>query len=76
MALFTAEDLATVAETLPEKTAALVVLFEHRWAVDIKEAIAAKGGLLIGRSVIPPEVLEEPRRRARGLCCAAEAAVA
>ncbi len=59
MALLTAEDIETVAATLPDNTAALVILFEHHWAVDIREAIAAKGGFLVGRSVIPPEVLED-----------------
>jgi len=59
MGLLTEEDIETVAGTLPADTAALVVLFEHHWAVDIKDAIAAKGGFLLGRAVIPPEVLEE-----------------
>src|SRR5690349_3209819 len=59
MGLFTPEDLATIAVSLPEETAALVILFEHRWAVHVKEAIAAANGVLITRSVIPPEILEE-----------------
>lgn len=59
MGLFTAEDLATIAVDMPERTGALVILFEHRWAVDIKNALAAKNAVLIARSVIPPEVLEE-----------------
>jgi hypothetical protein len=59
MGLFTPEDLATIAESLPSDTAALVILFEHRWAVHVKEAIAAAGGQLIARAVIPPEILEE-----------------
>ena len=59
MALFTPEDLAMIAETLPPDTAGLALLFEHRWAVDIKGAMAAAGGFLVDRVVIPPEVLEE-----------------
>jgi len=59
LALLTPEDIETVAETLPDDTAALVVLFEHHWAVDLKDAIDAKGGFLVGRATIPPEVLEE-----------------
>jgi hypothetical protein len=35
----------------------MVMLFEQRWAERIKEAMAAGGGFLVGRSVIPPEVL-------------------
>ena len=59
MALLTSEDIETVAETLPDDTAALLVLFEHHWAVDLKDAIADKGGFLLGRATIPPEILEE-----------------
>ena len=59
MALLTPEDIESVAETLPDDTAALVVLFEHHWAVDLKDAILDKGGFVIGRATIPPEILEE-----------------
>jgi Family of unknown function (DUF6325) len=59
MGLFTPEDLVDIAAMLPADTAGLILLFEHRWAEDIKEAIAAKGGFLVARSVIPPEVLAE-----------------
>ena len=37
----------------------MVMLFEHRWAEGIKDAMAAAGGFLITRAVVPPEVLEE-----------------
>ena len=59
MGLFTPEDIETLAESLPPETSALAILFEHRWAVDIKDAIANAGGFLVARSVIPPEILEE-----------------
>jgi hypothetical protein len=59
MGLFTPEDLATIAGDLPAGSAALVMLFEHRWAVRVKEAIGRANGSLIARAVIPPEVLEE-----------------
>ena len=59
MGLFTQEDLETIAETMPPETSALVLLFEHHWAVDVKDAVIDAGGFLIARSVIPPEVLEE-----------------
>lgn len=58
MALLTPEDLEQVASEVPANTSGLVMLFEHRWAEHIKEAMAAAGGFLVGRSVIPPEVLE------------------
>ena len=59
MGLLTPEDLETVAEELPANTAGMVMLFEHRWAVEVKKAMEAAGGFLVTRSVIPPEVLEE-----------------
>ena len=58
MALLTPEDLEHVAAELPPSTSGMVLLFEHRWAEHIKEAMAAAGGFLVARSVIPPEVLE------------------
>jgi hypothetical protein len=57
MALLTPEDLEQVAAELPANTSGMVMLFEHRWAERIKGAMAAAGGFLVGRSVIPPEVL-------------------
>jgi len=59
MALFTEEDLESIADSLAPGTSALALLFEHHWAVDVKEAIQARGGVLVARAVIPPEVLEE-----------------
>jgi hypothetical protein len=59
MGLFTPEDLAEIAESLPANTSGLVVLFEHRWAIGIKDALNDAGGFLVARSVIPPEVVEE-----------------
>jgi hypothetical protein len=57
--LFTPEDVESIALGLRPDTAALVLLFEHHWAVDIKEAMQAAGGFLVGRATIAPEVLEE-----------------
>ena len=59
MALFTEEDLESIADSLAPGTSALALLFEHHWAVDVKEAIQARGVVLVARAVIPPEVLEE-----------------
>ena len=58
-ALFTRDDLEQLADSMPPGTAGLILLFEHRWAEAIKEAMAERGGFLVGRAVIPPEVLED-----------------
>ena len=59
LALFTPEDVAQIVVTIPEDTSALVLLFEHHWAVDVKVAMEAAGGFLVGRTVIPADVLED-----------------
>jgi hypothetical protein len=76
MGLFTPEDLATLAETLPANTSALVLLFEHRWAVHVKEAVQAAGGVLLARSVIAPEILEEASAELEAYAAQLEAGVA
>ena len=59
MGLFTPEDIESIALGLRPDTSALVLLFEHRWAENIKAAMIAAGGFLIGRATIAPEILEE-----------------
>jgi len=59
VALLTPEDLVTIAADIPANTSALAILFEHHWAVDVKDAIGRAGGFLVSRSVIPPEVLQD-----------------
>ena len=58
-ALFSPGDLEEIADSLPLGTSGLVLLFEHRWAEDLKDAIGAAGGFLVTRAVVPPEVLAE-----------------
>jgi Family of unknown function (DUF6325) len=58
-ALFTRDDLEQLATEMPAGTAGLVLLFEHRWTEDIKDAMKERGGFLVARSVIPGEVLED-----------------
>jgi hypothetical protein len=56
--LMTQEDVDGIAASLPINTSALVIMFEHRWAVKIKKAIEGAGGFLISRDVVSPEALE------------------
>ena len=56
--LLTAEDVDHLASEMPSNTSALVLLFEHRWAVHVKQAIMDAGGFLISRETIAPEALE------------------
>jgi Family of unknown function (DUF6325) len=57
MGLLTPEDIAAIAESLPANTSALIILFEHRWAERLKDAMADAGGFLISREYIVPEAL-------------------
>jgi uncharacterized membrane protein len=52
------EDVLALAEGLPAESAALILLFEHRWAEHLKVAIANAGGFLVARETISPEALE------------------
>ena len=58
MGLLTPEDVAAIAVSIPERTTALVLLFEHRWAARVKQAIIGAGGFLISRTTVSPEALE------------------
>ena len=55
--LLTPEDLGLLAEEIPTDSSALIVLFEHRWAVHLKDAIIDAGGFLVSRETISPEAL-------------------
>ena len=57
MGLLTAEDVATLAMEIPAGTSALMVMFEHRWAEHLKDAIKDAGGFLVARETILPEVV-------------------
>lgn len=58
MGLLTQEDIDQLAADLPLNTSALVLLFEHRWAVNVKRAIIDAGGFLVSRETIAPEALQ------------------
>jgi len=56
--LLTEEDIEEIADDLDPNTSALVIMFEHRWAVRLKEAMINAGGFLVARETIRPESLE------------------
>ena len=57
MGIFTEEDVIGLAVGLPDDSAALMLLFEHRWAEKIKDAIVDAGGFLVTRETVAPELL-------------------
>lgn len=52
-------DIRAIADDLPPGTTALVVLFEHRWAIPLKEAIQDAGGVMVAQGIVQPEDLVE-----------------
>jgi hypothetical protein len=56
--LLTDEDVLRIADGLAANQSALVVMFEHRWAVRVKNAILGAGGFLVARELVSPEALE------------------
>jgi uncharacterized membrane protein len=57
MGLLTAEDVATLAMAIEPGTSAMMIMFEHRWAEHLKDAIKDAGGFLVARETIPPEIV-------------------
>ena len=55
--LFTNDDLQIAASRLPDKSAAVLFLWENLWVADLRKAIVDAGGRLVERVQIAPEVL-------------------
>ena len=54
--LFTPDDIATLAHDVPPGNSALLILYEHTWAIKIKEALINAKGVLIAQGRIPQEL--------------------
>ena len=59
MGLFTQEDIDQVAANIPNNSAAGLLLFEHTWAIGLKEAIKNAGGIAVTGGFVAPDVLQE-----------------
>jgi hypothetical protein len=57
--LFTTDDLEIAASKLPEKSAAVIILWENLWVAGLRKAIVDAGGQLVERAQIPPEIVEQ-----------------
>lgn len=56
--LISPQDASDVASALPPGTTALIILFEHVWLRDLREAIETSGGRLAAIERIPGEVID------------------
>ena len=59
MGLLAEEDIQQLAADIPNKSAAGLLLFEHTWAIGLKEAIKNAGAVAITGGFVSPEALEE-----------------
>jgi hypothetical protein len=53
------EDVEQSAESLPINTDAALVLFEHRWAIGLQQALNTAGGFLLDSAYINPRTQSE-----------------
>jgi hypothetical protein len=59
MGLLADEDIQQVAADIPNNSAAGLLLFEHTWAIGLKEAIKNAGAVAITGGFVSPDVLAE-----------------
>ena len=57
--LFTNDDLEIAARKLPNKSAAMLLLWENLWVANFRQAVVDAGGVLMERAQIAPEIVEE-----------------
>ena len=53
----TDEQMKNLGDTIPDGSSALILLFEHVWAKDLKGALREHGGMLLSQGMITPESL-------------------
>jgi uncharacterized membrane protein len=51
------EDIQAIAQDIPPDRTLLLVLFEHRWAIPLKEAIMSANGEVFAQGIVRPEAL-------------------
>ena len=59
MGLLADEDIQQLAADIPNNSAAGLLLFEHRWAIGLKEAIKNAGAVAVTGGFVSPEALAE-----------------
>ena len=51
------EDVEDLAERMPEDSAVLLLLIEHRWLLPLRNAMRQEGGVLLAQDFLSPELL-------------------
>jgi uncharacterized membrane protein len=52
-----AEAVATIADDIPAGGAALLLVIAHQWAIPLRDALRASGGILLAQDFLSPEAL-------------------
>lgn len=52
-----ADSLMTIADDIPPGGAAMLLLIDHQWAIPLRNALRASGGILIAQDFLSPEAL-------------------
>jgi uncharacterized membrane protein len=55
----TKQDVEDIAAQIPAGASALVMLFEHRWAIGVKQALRAAGGQVLSSGFVTADMLIE-----------------
>jgi uncharacterized membrane protein len=50
-------DVQAIAQDVPPGVTAVMVLFEHRWALPLKAAVEQAGGMVLAQGIVRPEDL-------------------
>jgi hypothetical protein len=58
LGLLAPEDIEQAAQSMPNNSSAALVLFEHTWAIGLKEAIRNAGGIALSGGLVAPDVLQ------------------
>ena len=51
------ESIESIAEDIPPGGGALLLVIEHTWAIPLRNALRASGGILIAQDFLSPELL-------------------
>lgn len=55
----TRNDVKDIAENIPKNSSAVLMVVEHLWAKNIKQALVDSGGIMLAQGMLTPELMVE-----------------
>lgn len=52
-----ADELSSIVDNLPAGGAGMLLVIEHTWAIPLRDAVRASGGIIITQDFLSPELL-------------------